>query len=78
MKRIILGLSLLLLLVQNGFAESDTEYNLHISQKKGWFKEVLKCEKEMYNHSDNGDVKACLMAIKLIERSLNKKNSMGV
>jgi len=70
MKRIILVLSLLLMFVQNGFAESDAEYDKIIANKsdKVW-KQIYRCFKEIDNHRDEGNVDVCLKAQRLIEKN---------
>ena len=70
MKRIILGLSVLLILAQNGFAETDAEYDKLIANEssKEW-KQSYRCVKVTLNHSSTGDVNECLKSI-----SLQKKN----
>ena len=70
MKRIILGLSLLLMLVQNGFAKSDAEYDKMIANEpdKVW-KQIYRCNKESLNHEFDGDVNVCLKAIELLKNN---------
>ena len=67
MKRIILGLSVLLMLAQNGFAKTDAEYDKLIANEtdKVW-KQLYRCAKEAINHSESGDVDACIKANKLV------------
>lgn len=69
MKKIIFGLGVLLMLVQNGFAASDAEYDELINKYKKHLTlvHVLKCEKEATNHRTDGKVNECLNAIKSIE-----------
>ena len=69
MKRIILGLSLLLILVQNGFARSDAEWNQKISNAVLEVdKQIARCNKIATNHIQSGDVNICLKALKLEEK----------
>ena len=81
MKRIVLGLSLLLMLVQNGFAGQQNEEaecdNLIAKAKQEWNKEVLKCDKEAIFHLSKANVKPCLKAIELIKKTPNSKNWVG-
>jgi hypothetical protein len=70
MKRIILGISVLLILAQNGFAETDAEFDKKIENEsdKVW-KQIYQCNKESSNHQRTGDVNICLKAIKLINKN---------
>jgi len=71
MKRIILGLSLLLMLVQNGFAASDEEFDANIKRTTGWQQQCIKCEKEANNHTKDGNIQECVKAVKLLENLSN-------
>lgn len=52
MKRIILGISVLLILVQNGFATSDAEYDSIIASKStNLNKQIWRCNKAANNHN---------------------------
>ena len=64
MKRIILGLSLVLMLVQNGFAKTDAYWDKKIAntQNNVW-KQIYRCNKAMENHSSTADVNICLKSI---------------
>jgi len=70
MKRIILGLSVLLMLAQNGFAQTDAEYDKQIANEpdKVW-KQIYRCNKEGNNHRYDGNIDVCLKAQRLIERN---------
>jgi len=72
MKRIILGLSLLLMLVQNGFAMSDAEFDKRITNAtdKIW-KQMLRCYKAVENHEMTSEPKVCIETISLIENNKN-------
>jgi hypothetical protein len=68
MKRIILGLSLVLMLVQNGFAYTDAEYDRAIANTTNKaLKQVRICEKITLNHSYTGNVRVCVKAIVTIQ-----------
>ena len=66
MKRIILGLSLILMLIQNGFAKTDAEYDKKIANEseKVW-KQTYRCNKAANNHRTTAKVSVCLKAIKI-------------
>ena len=76
MKRIILGLSLLLMLVQNGFAKTDAEWDKEIANRsdKAW-EQIYRCNKEAINHKYDGDVNVCLKAVEL---SKNKGDAYAI
>ena len=59
MKRIILGLSLLLMLVQNGFA---------LDLNAQWSKQVIKCENQL-NLEAKANIDECSQAITILEKS---------
>jgi len=66
MKRIILGLSLLLMLVQNGFAYTDAWFDKNIANStQDVDKFIWKCNKLANNYMNSGDVNICLQALKL-------------
>jgi len=66
MKRIILGLSLLLILVQNGFAETDAEYDKIISEQTLEVdKQLWRCNKAALKHKYTSDPKVCIKALEL-------------
>ncbi len=74
MKRIILGISVLLILVQNGFAKTDAEWDkLIASQSSENWKQAYKCDKEALNHKRTGNVNECLKSITLQEKNPNGK-----
>ena len=70
MKRIILSVSVLLMLVQNGFAKTDAEYDKQIANEpdKVW-KQIYRCNKATMNHSSTANVNICLKAIELINKN---------
>ena len=69
MKRIILGLSMLLMLAQNGFAVSNTEYDTLISEAPNkYIKQVYKCEQLANYNVKKGDVSICTKAVSLLEK----------
>lgn len=69
MKRIILGLSLVLMLVQNGFAKSDAEYDKEIRQATLEVnKQIDRCNKEADNHRIYGNPAVCEKALKMIQK----------
>jgi len=74
MKRIILGISVLLLLVQNGFAYTNAEYDRIITSKKIEVnKQMWKCNKASnIRNAANSDVNICLKAIELIQKDITK------
>jgi len=69
MKRIILGLSLFLILMQNGFAKEYTndEYDKKISeQTTEIWKQIWRCNKAKDNKNKySSDVNICLKSIKM-------------
>jgi len=68
MKRIVLGLSLVLMLVQNGFADTDEEFDESIASTSSQVqKQALRCEKEANNHAKDGNIQECVKAVKLLE-----------
>lgn len=66
MKRIILGISILLMLVQNGFAKTDAEFDKKIAEQttEVW-KQIWRCNKASVNHKHTADVNICLKSIKM-------------
>ena len=62
MKRIILGLGVLLILAQNGVA---LDFNTNFNAK--WFKQVQKCEDQTYL-KDKANIVECSKAINMIEK----------
>jgi len=73
MKRIIIGISVLLMLVQSGFALSDAEYDKQIKNETDpiW-KQIRICDKAALNNFSTADVDDCLKVIPLKENSQNK------
>ena len=70
MKRIILGLSVLLMLAQNGFAETDAEFDMIIaSQSTKLYKQIWRCNKAAHNHNSTANPNICLKAISLMEKN---------
>ena len=69
MKRIILGLSILLMLVQNGFAKNytNTEYDKKIAeQKTEIWKQIWRCNKAIAKQNKySSDVNICLKSIRM-------------
>ena len=66
MKRIILGLSLLLMLVQSGFAKTDTEWDQEIAnQSDQTWQQIYRCNKAVLNHQFSSNVEVCLKAKKM-------------
>ena len=79
MKRIILGLGMLLILAQNGFANTDAKYKQWIKESNNQVeKQILKCENQSINHKKIGNAKPCLKAINLIEKLPNKHIAPGI
>jgi len=79
-KRIILGLSLLLLLVQNGFARSNAELDKMIANEsdKTW-KQIYRCEKASNpNNNYSADIGICLKAINLINQNPDAVKDVGL
>ena len=71
MKRIILGLSLLLILVQNGFARTDAELDKMIANEsdKVW-KQIYRCEKASNpNNKYTADINICIKSIEMIDKN---------
>ena len=70
MKRIILGISVLLILVQNGFATSDVEYDKLIANEKDiTWKQIYRCSKAAGNHKYTADVNICIKSIELTNKN---------
>jgi len=79
MKRIILGISVLLMLVQNGSALTDAEYDKKISEQttEAW-KQVWRCNKATLNYMRTANVNICLKAIKLRKQSGANENDFAI
>ena len=73
MKRIILGLSLFLMLVQNGFADtSEAAYEAYAKTLEFEYdKAGVRCAIESRFHKDRANVDICLKAVKLMKESNN-------
>jgi len=79
MKKITLGLSLFLLLIQNGFAKSDTEWNKLIDNESDeYWKQSYKCDKEALNHKYSGNVNECLKSIVLQRKKPNGRLNITI
>ncbi|MBE0515169.1 hypothetical protein [Sulfurimonas sp.] len=79
MKRIILGLSVLLILVQNGLAKSDAEWDKLIANTSDeYWKQSHKCDKEALNHMRTGNVNECLKSIELQKKNPNGKLNIAI
>ena len=76
MKGIVLGISVLLILIQNVFALSDEEFDNRIANEKSevW-KQIHRCDKATMNHSSTADVDDCLKVIPLKQNSSIKFNN---
>ena len=70
MKKLVLGLSALLMVVQSGFATEKEDMALAEQYKSHTaLYQVLKCENEMQYHADkNGDPNICLKAVEYIKK----------
>jgi len=73
MKRIVLGISVLLILVNNGFAISNAEFDELIKNSTGYIKQSIKCEKAGFNYLQGGNIQDCIDAVNLIKKSDNKE-----
>ncbi len=70
MKRMVLRISILLMLVQNGFAKTDAEWDKLIANESSeYWKQSYKCDKATLNHMRTGNVNECLKSIELQKRS---------
>jgi len=75
MKRIILVGSVFLMLISNVFAETDKYYDANIAkQTDAVWKQILRCDKAVMNHSSTVDVNDCLKVIPLKQNSSEKFN----
>jgi TPR repeat protein len=69
MKRIILGISVLLLLVQTAFAYTDEEFDRWIKDEKNPLtKQTFMCEKEVTHHKDYGSPQICIDSASLYKK----------
>ena len=72
MGRIILGLSVLLMLVENGFATTDETYDKLIKKEKNQLiKQIIMCEKVANNHKDYGSPQICIDSANLYKQQKN-------
>lgn len=79
MKRIVLGISVLLMLVQNGFSRTDVEYDKIISdQTTEVWKQIWRCNKATMNHSSTANVNICLKAVKLEKKNNFKEEEIKI
>jgi len=70
MKRIVLGISVLLMLVQNGFARTDAEYDRIIaSNTTNLNKQIWRCNKAANNHNSTANPNICVKAISLMKKN---------
>jgi len=71
MKKSIIGFSLFLMLVQNGFSATDAEYNkLIINEPDKVWKQLYRCSKAANQHNRyTSDVKICLKAIDMTKKN---------
>ncbi len=61
------------MLVQNGFAMTDEEYDKKISEVN---KQIVNCNKEAKNHLKTGDVNICLKALKMEQQIFPHEKSI--
>lgn len=79
MKRIVLGISVLLMLVQNGFSRTDVEYDKIISdQTTEVWKQIWRCNKATMNHLSTANVNICLKAVKLEKKNNFKEEEIKI
>ena len=80
MGRIILGLSVLLMLVENGFAKTDAEYDKQIKNAPDQtVKEMYRCNKTASNHPNTGDVNICIKSLALLKKNYpNEKGAIHI
>ena len=68
MKRIVLGISVLLMLVQNGFAKTDSEYDKQIKNDTMEVnKQNHRCDKATLNHKYSSNPEVCLKALNILQ-----------
>ena len=64
MKKIILGLSLLLMLIENSFAETDAEYDKAIiNATSSLNKQMYHCLKSTFNHPNTSNPDVCMKVL---------------
>jgi len=82
MKRIVLGICVLLLLVQNGFAKEFTnaEYDKEISKQTTEVgKQIWRCNKAMNNRNKStSDVNICLKSIEIQKANGTKEKDLAI
>ena len=79
MKRIILGISVLLILVQNVFSYTDKEFDIMIANASSeHMKQGFRCDKIASNHSSTGDVSICLKALEIDKKRNSKKENIAI
>ncbi len=80
MKRMILGVSVLLMLVQNGFSMSNEEYDKRISmQTTEVNKQIWRCNKaQNIRNSSTSDINICLESIKLQKENGRKEKDLAI
>ena len=79
MKRIILGISILLMLVQNGFAKSDAEWDKKISEQTSeTWKQIYHCDKAANNNRSSANVNICFKAIDLMQSNPKEGGSKSI
>jgi TPR repeat protein len=76
-KRIILGLSTLLMLAQNGFAETDAEWDKMIDNATMQInKLIFSCNKEVENYQLTGNPEVCVKAFNALQKEYpNEKDN---
>ena len=73
MKRIILGVSVLLMLVQNLFGYTYEEYNqVSLKAKEKYVHNVILCERDTHFRATIGDIRECKNVIEQINSFKNK------
>jgi len=73
MKRIILGLGMLLILAQNGFTKTDAEWDRLIAKATMEVNILIqKCNKEAINHPNYGNPEICVKAFNKTEQDYPK------
>ena len=78
MKRIILGISVLLMLVQNGFAETDAEWDRTIANESDpIYKQTYRCAKSATNHPKTANIDICLKVMKAEEQTSKYSHYRG-
>ncbi|RLD55912.1 MAG: hypothetical protein DRJ01_15995 [Bacteroidetes bacterium] len=79
MKRIILGISVLLMLGQNVFATTDAEFDNRIKNAKTLqIKQMHRCHKAAMNHMSTANVNVCLKSIEIQRKNGVPESDLGV